>query len=34
MPIKGEVIRDVNNKIEFEIMNSDKRKRLRLKLRA
>ena len=31
-PIKGEVIRDIKNKIEFEIINSDKRKIIKVKI--
>ena len=34
VPIKGEVIRDVKNKIEFEIMNSDKRKIIKVKIKG
>ena len=34
VPIKGEVIRDVKNKIEFEIINSDKRKIIKVKIKG
>ena len=34
VPIKGEVIRDIKNKIEFEIMNSDKRKIIKVKIKG
>ena len=34
VPIKGEVIRDIKNKIEFEIINSDKRKIIKVKIKG
>ena len=34
VPIKGEVIRDIKNKIEFEIINSDKRKIIKVKVKG
>ena len=34
MPIKGEVIRDTKNEIEFEIINSDKRKIIMVKIKG
>ena len=34
VPIKGEVIRDVKNKIELEIINSDKRKIIKVKIKG
>ena len=34
VPIKGEVIRDAKNKIEFEIINSDKRKIIKVKIKG
>ena len=34
VPIKGEVIRDIKNKIEFEILNSDKRKIIKVKIKG
>ena len=34
VPIKGEVIRDTKNKIEFEIINSDKRKIIKVKIKG
>ena len=33
VPIKGEVIRDTKNKVEFEITNSDKRKIIEVKIK-
>ena len=34
VPIKGEVIRDTKNEIEFEIINSDKRKIIKVKIKG
>ena len=34
VPIKGEVIRDTKNKVEFEITNSDKRKIIEVKIKG
>ena len=34
VPIKGEVIRDIKNKVEFEIINSDKRKIIKVKIKG
>ena len=34
VPIKGEVIRDVKNKIEFEIINSDNRRIIKVKIKG
>ena len=34
VPVKGEVIRDIKNEIEFEIINSDKRKIIKVKIKG
>ena len=34
VPINGEVIRDIKNKVEFEIINSDKRKIIMVKIKG